>query len=176
MKLPLLELDTRIEAMPARKVPLLLRWQLWWWKKRTFRSNMKLTPAQWYVLAFVEGRLVSALEIAVRRGSVGGEPVKLGLLGGVITAPRWRGRGYGSALLEYAARFICAELGCEFGFLICGEGLVAFYERLGWRLLPNTCVYDQPGGKVEGELKAMVFSCGGQGFAPGVLDLEGLPL
>nr|WP_018466061.1 GNAT family N-acetyltransferase [Calidithermus timidus] len=137
---------------------------------------MKLAPVQWYVLAFVEGKLVSVLEIVRRRGSVDGDSVALGLLGGVITAPRWRGRGYGSLLLEHAAGFICDELGCDFGFLMCGEALVAFYGRLGWQLVPNAYVYDQPAGKVEGRLRPMVFPCRGQGFPQGRVDLEGLPL
>jgi GNAT superfamily N-acetyltransferase len=166
----------RIEVMPARKAPLLLRWRLWWWKKRTFRTDVKLAPAEWYLLAFVEGSLVSVLEIARRRGSVGGKPVTLGLLGGVITAPRWRGQGYGSALLEHAVGFICAGLECDFGFLMCGEELVAFYRRLGWQLIPNAYVYDQPGGKTEGYLKPMVFPCRGQSFPQGLVDLGGLPL
>lgn len=176
MKLPSLPLSIRIEVIPARKVPLPLRWQLWWWKRRTFRLDMRLAPAQWYMLAFVEGGLVSVLEVVRRRGVVGGDPVTLGLLGGVITAPRWRGQGYGSALLKRAAGFICGEIGCEFGFLVCGEGLVAFYERLGWQLVPNAYVYDQPRGKTEGHLKPMVFPCRGQGFPQGRVDLEGLPL
>lgn len=176
MKLSSLPSYIQIKVMPAGKVPLLLRWQLWWWKKRTFRLDMRLAPAQWYILAFVEGSLVSVLEIVRRRGSVGGDSLTLGLLGGVITAPRWRGQGYGSALLKHAAGFICDEMGCDFGLLFCGEGLVAFYERLGWQLVPNAYVYDQPRGKTEGHLKLMVFPCRGQGFPQGLVDLEGLPL
>ncbi|MDR3645692.1 MAG: GNAT family N-acetyltransferase [Clostridia bacterium] len=58
-----------------------------------------------------------------------------GLLGGVAVRPAFRGRGLASALTGFAAHALQAD--GRLPVLECGDALVGFYERLGFRLLPQ---------------------------------------
>jgi hypothetical protein len=81
-----------------------------------------------------------------------------------------------SRVLERAVEFIGKDLGCEFGFLVCGDDTVPFYERLGWQATANAFVYEQPDGITVGRLRPMVYACQDRPFPEGLLDLRGLPL
>lgn len=133
------------------------------------------SDVDWHVLVWLDGQLVSHAEIVERTGTVGGQPVKLGGVGGVVTRPAWRGRGLSSAALERAASFMRDELGVEFGLLICDEKLVPFYRRLGWQVVAGPLIFAQPGGAVSLSGAVMVLPCRGQTWPPGLIDLCGPP-
>lgn len=77
------------------------------------------------------GQLVSQLRVTLRRVRLGAEVGLLGGIGDVATHPAYRGRGYGSACLEEAIRFM-QEAGCCLSAL--GTGRFSFYRRLGWEI------------------------------------------
>jgi len=129
----------------------------------------------WRVLVWADGQVVSQVAILERVGRVAGQPVKLGGVGGVIALPDWRGRGFTSAALRRTAAFMCQELRVEFGLLVCEEDVVAFYERLGWRVAEGPLTFDQSGGKATWPAAAMVLPCGGREWPEGVIDLCGRP-
>ena len=56
------------------------------------------------------GEMVSYLEIVRRTCNVGGERIDVGGVGGVMTRPEWRRRGFASEGLRRAAGFLRDEL------------------------------------------------------------------
>src|SRR3954452_21319454 len=72
---------------------------------------------EWRVLARVDGLLASHVGISRRRVSVGGEELAVGAVGGVWTAPAFRGRGLAGQAMATAATFLCAELRVAAGLL-----------------------------------------------------------
>lgn len=129
----------------------------------------------WHVLVWIEGELASHVEIIDRTGTVGGQPMRLGGIGGVATASEWRGRGLATVGMSKAAQFLCGDLDVEFGLLICGQEMMPFYHRLGWQITAGPLVFDQPEGKVTFHDVVMVLPCQGQEWPAGTIDLCGLP-
>jgi predicted acetyltransferase len=116
------------------------------------------------------------VEIVERIGTVNGQPVKLGGIGGVTTLPEWRRRGLASIALQRAATFMREELHVEFGLLGCEREMAPFYGRLGWEIADAPLVFDQPSGKTTfADAVTMVLPCAGKEFPRGTIDLCGLP-
>jgi aminoglycoside 2'-N-acetyltransferase I len=111
---------------------------------------------------------------------VGGQPVRIGGISGVVTRPeRWR-QGAASRAMQVAAEFMCGELGVAFGLLLSSRMAVPLYERLGWRVIQGTVVCDQPEGKLSWteefpDNPPMMLPCQGTEFPEGPVDLCGLP-
>jgi aminoglycoside 2'-N-acetyltransferase I len=138
-------------------------------------GDYEWSDVDWHVMLRVDGQLVSHVEIVERTGTVAGQPVKLGGIGGVVTLPEWRGRGLATATLERAAAFMRDELQVAFGLLICDERMIPFYNRLGWQVVEGPLTFDQPGGKVMSAEVTMVLPCAGADWPEGTIDLCGLP-
>ncbi len=81
-----------------------------------------------------DGRIVSTLRVWDRRMRVGAGVVRMGGIGGVGTHPDYRGRGYATALMRDAVKYMEAA-GYDVGLLF-SEIPCAFYRRLGWESLP----------------------------------------
>ena len=133
------------------------------------------SDVDWHVLLWMADQMVSHVEIVGRTGTVDGQPVKLGGIGGVVTLPEWRGRGLATAALERAAALMRDELQVAFGLLICGHDMIPFYHRLGWQVVEGPLMFDQPGGKVVFDDVTMVLPCAGENWPEGTIDLCGLP-
>ncbi|TAJ08693.1 MAG: GNAT family N-acetyltransferase [Planctomycetota bacterium] len=76
------------------------------------------------------GAVVSACAVLERTFVVGGERLRVGLVGAVSTAPAHRGRGFASRLLESAERELAAR-GCALALLWAEDP--RFYHLRGWR-------------------------------------------
>jgi GNAT superfamily N-acetyltransferase len=100
--------------------------------------------------------------------------VVVGGISGVTTLPEYRKRGYGTALMKSAQRFLREELPASFGLLICNTRLKPFYERLGWKEVPGPTTYAQPRGSEKCKGITMVLECGRE-WPPGPIDLCGYP-
>ena len=147
------------------------------WSRRVFDGGPfdYWADVDWHVLVWSEAELASHVEIIERTGMVDGRPVRLGGIGGVASAPEWRGRGLATVAMGKAAEFLCGDLGVEFGLLICGQEMMPFYHRLGWKVVKGPLVFDQPAGKVTFEDAVMVLPCTEQEWPAGTIDLCGLP-
>jgi GNAT superfamily N-acetyltransferase len=138
-------------------------------------DDYEWSDVNWHVMLRVDGQLVSHVEIVERTGTVDGEPVKLGGIGGVVTLPEWRGRGLATAALARATALMRDELQVAFGLLICGQNMIPFYGRLGWHVVEGPLVFDQPDGKVVFDDVTMVLPCASEFWPAGTIDLCGLP-
>ena len=79
-------------------------------------------------------RLVSCLHVFDRRLAFQDKVIHAGGIGSVGTHPRYRGRGFASILLQHAEELLRQE-GMHTAFLF--TKIQPFYERLGWRILPQ---------------------------------------
>jgi hypothetical protein len=93
----------------------------------------------------------------------------------VMTLPEWRGQGFAQACMRKAQEFLCEELDVDFGLLMCDRKMVPYYSKLVWMEVVGPLTYDQPQGKVCFEDVVMVFSCDGNSWPVGIIDLCGYP-
>lgn len=132
-------------------------------------------PKDWHVLLDVDSHAVSHVGVLEQVVKVAGQPVKVGGIGGVVTAGDLHGRGYAQKAMQHAEKFMCEELKVEFGLLFCLDRLKSFYERRGWQLLNDPVEFEQPSGKMVSPLNVMVLPCGKRVWPAGATDLCSLP-
>jgi len=131
---------------------------------------------QWHVIVRVEGEPVSYLGLFSRDCTVGGQPVKLGGVGSVMTAPEHRRQGHSTAALERAAAFLRDAVRADFGLLVTGLNLIPFYGRLGWQAVTDPLIFTQPDGSSHTwHDVTMILPLGKQQWPGGAIDLYGLP-
>ncbi len=150
----------------------------------TSREGVRATdwgndPAdQYYVIGWVDEKTwVSVLVIHWRDITVGGQPLRVGGVGGVMTPPEHRGKGYASTLMRRAAEIIC-EHGTH-GFLICAQERLKMYGRVGWQEVTVPTYFRQArhaGRLTFGDAThKMVYTCGDATWPPGEIDLLANP-
>ena len=163
------------DALTAEEHAYIASWMRQVWGS-TDAANYKWSESDWHIVGRIDGKPVTHVEIVERIGTVNGQPVKLGGIGGVTTLPEWRRCGFASTALQRAATFMREELRVEFGLLICEREMVPLYRRLWWEIADAPLVFEQSSGKTSfPEAVAMVLPCSGKEFPRGVIDLCGLP-
>src|SRR5689334_12424984 len=73
-----------------------------------------IIPGDYDIRVWEGDQWVSLVEVALRTITVGGQPVRIGGIGGVSTFPTHRNKGYSSMALREAARLIFDDLKVEF--------------------------------------------------------------
>ena len=167
-----------IEIYSHGEMPEAERKQLDVWLGLAFAddpNDLVWSKEDWYVLVKLDGLAVSHVGIVERTGTVNGQPVKLGGIGGVATLPEYRRQGYARFALETASTFMRGGLGVEFGLLICDHKMVPYYRRLGWHVVEGPLQFAQPKGQVTFTEPVMILPCNKHDWPPGVIDLCGLP-
>ena len=132
-------------------------------------------PKDLHIILDVDGLAVSHVGLIAHPVNVEGKLVRVGGVGGVVTAGALHGRGYAQEALRYAENYMCEELKVEFGLLFCLDRLMPFYARQGWQLLIDPVEFDQPSGKMVSHLDVMVLPCGDGVWPGGAVDLCSLP-
>jgi aminoglycoside 2'-N-acetyltransferase I len=135
------------------------------------------TAPTWSVLVKADLRVVAHAGITYRVIQVDNVRVPVAGIGGVMTLPDWRRRGYARAMLENATAFAGLQLWAPFAVVICPEEDTAFYQHLGWRVAEAPIWCEQPGGPVRlpHEL-ALYLACQGDADWPsGPIHLQGTP-
>ncbi|UCH33810.1 MAG: GNAT family N-acetyltransferase [Armatimonadota bacterium] len=94
------------------------------------RIDPGYAPGQTFVVER-DGQFVSHCRVTMRHIRLGSQVGLLGGIGDVATHAGYQNRGYGSACLEEAIRFM-EEAGCCLSSL--GTGRFSFYGRLGWEV------------------------------------------
>ena len=132
-------------------------------------------PPSWAYLAFYDGDLAAFYNIVEREVKIDGVPVRVAGLNNLITLPAHRGRGVASRLLRETASQWFASLGVECGLLLCADGLLPFYTRLGWQKAVARVTYAQPDGPRTWPANCMLLDPERNIAAPREIDLCGLP-
>ena len=154
------------------------RRRLYGWGEDIFNLaayDLEWRPKDQHVFVAVDNLVISHVGLLRHSVRVGGRPVIVGGVGGVVTVPDMHRQGYAQRALRYAESFMCQEMGVEFGLLFCREQLVSFYQRLGWRSVEEPVEFDQPSGKMVSPFTVMVLPCSGQAWPAGTTYLESLP-
>jgi aminoglycoside 2'-N-acetyltransferase I len=127
------------------------------------------------VLVHDGGRRVSVVGLYRRNSGHDGMPVRIGGIGGVMTHPEHRRRGFAGAGMAEARHLFAAE-GVDFALLFCEPKNIGFYGALGWSVFPGDVVVEQPAGRGPFMLMtAMVLGLARTAPAAGIIDLCGLP-
>jgi GNAT superfamily N-acetyltransferase len=122
-----------------------------------------------------DGELAGFAHVFPRLGGLDGAAMLMGCLGTVMTAKAHQRQGVASATVEAANEIILGNFQADFGVLLCKTSLVPFYERLGWRLMTNPVLAEQPAGKIRWAHAAMLLFGARVKTLPEELDLCGLP-
>lgn len=130
---------SRVEFRPARpeEYPCVLAlWGVVWGEGPYFRSYLEGDPwlrEQYCLVAVVDGRIVSAVQICRRPMRMGSRELTFGGIANVATLPEYRKRGYSGELLARCVRVMDEE---RFDFSALGTGIHSHYERHGWFRVP----------------------------------------
>jgi GNAT superfamily N-acetyltransferase len=135
------------------------------------------TAPTWSALVKADLRVVAHAGIVYRVIQIGDLRVPVGGIGGVMTLPAWRQRGYARAALAKATAFVGLQLWAPFAVVICPTKDVGFYEHVGWRAADAAIWCEQPNGRVrlEDEVALFVPCQGDAGWPGGPIDLAGAP-
>jgi ribosomal protein S18 acetylase RimI-like enzyme len=126
------------------------------------------------ILVREDAEIVCHVGIYERDGTHDGAPRRITGIGGVMTAPDARRRGYASAAMREAAHLMGAR-GADFGLLFCEPHNESLYEGLGWRKFAGEVYCEQPRGRIRFDLMATMVLPVRSTAEGGVIDLCGLP-
>jgi aminoglycoside 2'-N-acetyltransferase I len=154
------------------------RRQLFGWGEDIFgvtHLNLKWRPKDLHLFLDVDGRPVSHVGLLQHTIEVGGRPLKVCGVGGVVTARFAQGKGYGSHAMRSAEALMSEQWGVDFGVLFCRDELVPFYERLGWQLVKESVEIEQPSGPVASPMIVMALACKQSAWPAGPVKLNSFP-
>jgi len=168
----------RIEIIPSIELHPTLKKDIKDWLISEFIEDEDETiwsNVDWHILGWLDNKLISHIDILERIVLVGGDKIPIAGIGGVVTKLESRGKGIASRLMRDANRFMAHEMDIEFGLLMCDQKRVSFYQELGWELVENTLVYDQPSGEEIFGDQVMIYPIKGRKFPVGKIDVRGYP-
>jgi GNAT superfamily N-acetyltransferase len=131
--------------------------------------------ADYYVLLYIDGKVVGRLGMLNTKVSVGNQIIRVGGIGGVATKPEFRHRGVASAMLSRAAEFMKSDLGVEFGFLLCRHEVSPVYAKLGWITVAGPTKFTRAGVTAIYPNDTMILPLVRNDWPPGPIDMLGLP-
>jgi len=137
--------------------------------------KVEWAKSDWHVLVWEGDELTSHVEIVERIATVGGQPVRLGGIGGLATRPQWRRRGLAEAAMKAAQSFLRDRLAVDFGLLICDEKMTHYYGKIGWKLVSRSLLIGQKKGKVTFPAPTMILPVCKDQWPEGEIDLCGPP-
>jgi len=136
---------------------------------------LKWRPKDLRFVLYDEGKLVSHAGILHHTVSVNGASVLVAGLGGVVTIPEARGKGFARQLVQQSMRFAESEWKVEAGLLFCRTQMVSYYESLGWKTVESQVIIEQPSGEIASPMPVMVLPFGKTFWPQGLVQLQSLP-
>jgi GNAT superfamily N-acetyltransferase len=132
-------------------------------------------PKDLHLLFELDEGPVSHVGLLRQAVQVGDRPVLVAGVGGVITVPDARRRGYAARLLRQALQVMSAEWRVEAGLLFCLPRMIPYYSRLGWRTVEQPVTIAQSAGPVISPLPVMVLPVTLEQWPDGPVTLGSLP-
>lgn len=128
------------------------------------------------VLVYDGTTLVAAAGMLFRKAKVDGSTTNIAGIGGVMTLPGWRRKGFGRAAMTAAHEVIARDSTSAFGLLFCEPKNFGFYNSLGWTRFDGTVIAEQPGSTGRYEvMTTLVRRFRDAAPEEGTIDLCGLP-
>jgi predicted acetyltransferase len=119
--------------------------------------------------------LVSHVGLYFREVTWNGRKLHVGGVGGVMTHPDHRRRGYSSVALDAAIRTMRDREDVQFALLLCEPHNSAFYRSRGWHPFEGEVWVEQPEGRIRFEAMSPLIFHIKRSPRQGVIDLCGLP-
>jgi len=151
--------------------------QLFGWGDNIFgvkSLNLRWRPKDVHFLLHIDGRPVSHVGLVKHVVAVDGEPVTVGGVAGVVTIPEAQRQGHARELMQHAMRCL-EEWKVDAGLLFCLKRLISYYEALGWQLVKQPVLIEQPAGEIPSPLEVMVSPFGGRPWPAGTVKLNSFP-
>jgi len=133
--------------------------------------QLQWRPTEKHVLIFEGPRMVCHVGLLKHSVAVEGQPVSIAGIGGVLTRPECRGRGYARVAMEAAEAFALSQMGVDFMLLFCRPALQGWYEGLGWVIVPSAVWIEQQQGTIIQPLVSMVRCLGAKPWPQGEIRL-----
>ncbi len=140
-----------------------------------YHTGMHWADPDWAVMVWEDEELVSNVHIIERVIRVGSRAVRVGGIGNISTKVEWRKRGYASAALKVAMEFLVNPLQAEFGLMTATEAVKPIYEKMGWTMVADSLLMEQPEGKQLFNYPVLILPVIAQDWPAGPIDLCGLP-
>lgn len=122
-----------------------------------------------------EGGLACHVGIYFRTITWNGNSIHVGGIGGVMTRPDCRGRGYATLALDAALQTMRANEAARFAILFCEPHNFAFYQARNWQPFTGEVFCEQPDGRIRFDLMTPFVHDIRRAPRQGTLDLCGLP-
>ena len=135
----------------VNEVPAADKHRLFGWGEDIFQDAQ--FGLQWrrkdvHVLVEENGQVVGHVGILARQPvEMGGEKFFVGGIGGVVTVPDARGKGFAREGLRAAEEILLAEPDVDFAMLFCREPLIGFYQKWGWQRVMSSVSAKNSSGK-----------------------------
>ncbi len=139
--------------------------------------HLEWAAPEWCVCRWGDScEMVSHVGVITRRATYDGQPIRIGGVGGVMTHPAARGRGYAGLGIQRAIEFLREQCDVEFALLVCRPELIAYYSSLGWDEFRGQVLVQQHGSRAEFTFN-QVMTCAVRAARPidGIIDLCGPP-
>lgn len=140
-------------------------------------ARLAWRPKERYVVLRTPDGLMAAAGGLLQAGVEvdGAGPLEVVGIGGVIVAPRLRGRGLGATVMDELRR-LSATMGPELSMIFCAPELEGLYRRRDWATITDPVWVDQPEGPIEMPMLTMWRPVRpGAQWPPGRVDVRGLP-
>ncbi len=133
--------------------------------------------AQWRIIIRWGDEIAGQLSLFERNCRVGGQEIRLGGVGSVMTRPEFRGRGLASIGMTAATEFFREHRPVNFALLVCQSHLVKFYGGMGWETVSGPVWVQHPERGVEAmqDVYPMVRPLHNAVWPGGEIELMGLP-
>ncbi len=138
-------------------------------------KDIQWASHDWMAVGYHQEQLVVQFCLLKREILVGGYPLMVAGVGGVVTHPDWRRRGLARQLLLAAEPFMRENLAVPFALLICAEETQQVYASCGWQAVAHSLRYTQDGQSRILPTLVMVLPLAGQAWLEGEIELCGLP-
>jgi aminoglycoside 2'-N-acetyltransferase I len=123
-----------------------------------------------------DGTLVSFVGVLLRHAIYNEQPVTIGGVGGVMTHPETRRRGYAKIGMHRASEFFTQQPDVGFALLVCEPRLIHYYGSMGWREFSGKLWVRQHGAMAEFTFnRVMTLGVTQNTPTTGVIDLCGPP-
>lgn len=130
----------------------------------------------WHVFVEVDGSVVSHAGVVKDQSvTVGNEQLAVSGIGGVVTIPEARTRGYAREVVRGAISLIGNDPAIEFAMLFCREPLIDFYSQMDWIEVRSPVLIKQNVGVVPSPLRVMVKCMAEQEWPSGPVIVNGHP-
>ena len=123
-----------------------------------------------------DGALASFVGVLLRHAAYNEQPVCIGGVGGVMTHPAARRRGYAKIGLHRASKFFSEQPNVGFALLVCEARLIQYYGSMGWREFTGKLWVRQHGEMAEFTFnRIMTLGISQEAPTVGAIDLCGPP-